>query len=263
MKRSEESFTVLSPSGDALRAVLHRPASARRRDHCVILCHGMLSSKDGTKQVALSTALETLGAACLRFDFTGCGESEGRIEDTTISRRIDDLTAIAEEAQRRGFPSISLVGSSLGAAVSILAAGRGLIPAPICIVLFAAVSRPAKILEGFPPGQVARWRASGRFELDGVSIRWGFFDDASRLDIPGAAAAIRSPTLLIHGSADALVPPSSSREIHDALDTPREIVILDGADHAFTQAAHRARLVDLTASWILRWSARPGDGEGG
>jgi pimeloyl-ACP methyl ester carboxylesterase len=260
MERSEESLTVLSPAGDTLRAVIHRPAPARRSDHCVILCHGMLSSKDGTKQIALSAALETLGVACLRFDFSGCGESEGRIEDMTISRRIGDLTAVAEEAQRRGFPFISLVGSSLGAAVSVLAAGRGVIPTPICIVLFAAVSRPARILEGFPRDQVARWKASGRFQLEGVSIRWGFFDDASRLDIPGAAGAIRSPTLLIHGSADALVPPSSSMEIHDALDTPREIVILDGADHAFTQAAHQARLVDLTASWILRWSARPGEG---
>jgi len=260
MRRSEESLTVLSPEGLALRAVLHRPAPARRSDHCVILCHGMLSSKDGTKQIALSAALETLGVACLRFDFSGCGDSEGGIEDTTISRRIGDLAAIAGEARRRGFPFVSLVGSSLGAAVAILAAGTGVIPPPICIVLFAAVSRPAKILEGFPPEQVARWKASGRFELDGVSLRWGFFDDASRLDIPGAAGAIRSPTLLIHGSADTLVPPSSSREIHDALDTRREIVILDGADHAFTQAAHQARLVDLTTSWILRWSTRPGEG---
>jgi putative redox protein len=214
----------------------------------------MLSSKDGSKQRAYAKALEEKGMACLRFDFAGCGESDGRIEDVTLSRRLDDLADALAWARGQGFARFSLVGSSLGAAVALLAAG-GMARELRSLVLMAAVSRPGAIVKLFPEAQVARWKAEGAFELDGVKIRWAFVDDASAHDIPAAARAVPCPTLLMHGGRDELIPPQSSREIYDAVDREKELVILEDADHAFTRADHQERIVDLGVSWILRWTA--------
>ena len=57
----------------------------------MIASHGLLSSKDSEKYIALGERLSKEGIAMLRFDFRGIGESEGRLEDDTISRRITDL----------------------------------------------------------------------------------------------------------------------------------------------------------------------------
>jgi len=61
----------------------------------------------------------------LRFDARGIGESEGRLEDDTVSRRITDLgAAIDFILNRPGLGRrIGLVGSSLGGYVSLFRAG--------------------------------------------------------------------------------------------------------------------------------------------
>lgn len=255
MLKGTTKFHFAGRRRERLAGVVHLPDRPVAEGHLVVLCHGMLSSKDGTKQKAFAGALEEKGIACLRFDFAGCGESEGRIEDVTLSRRLDDLADALDWARGRGFARFSLVGSSLGAAVALLAAGRGLAPDLRSLVLMAAVSRPGAIVRVFPEARVARWKAEGAFELDDVKIRWTFVEDASTHDLLAAARAVPCPTLLMHGGRDELVPPPSSREIFDAVDSEKDLVILEDADHAFTRADHQQKIVDLGVSWIVRWSA--------
>lgn len=251
-------IVIAGSAGKKLAAVIDAPDAGAAGGRCVIMCHGMLSSKDGTKHVALSESLARSGTACVRFDFSGCGESEGSIEDTTISARIEDLEAVARETAARGYSSISLVGSSLGSATALLGAGSGLVPNVRSLVLFASVSRPERILDEFPAGDVARWRADGFFEIDGIRIKWNFLEDAAKHDCLGAACSIRCPVLLIHGSDDELVPVDSSREILEALGGEKKLVVIDGADHRFSAGEHLRRLVDLTVGWIEQRQAGRG-----
>jgi pimeloyl-ACP methyl ester carboxylesterase len=256
LKHKNEEIFVINCRGERLSGVLHLPEAGKQPGRLVILCHGMLSSKNGTKQVALAGAFQETGLACLRFDFSGCGDSAGRIEQTTLTRRLDDLAAVAAFAAARGFSGIAAVGSSLGAAVCLLAAGR---VGPSSLVLLAPVSRPSKIVEKFPEPDVRRWREDGFFEMEGVRIDWGFVMDAQRHDILAASKKITCPTLLIHGSKDELVPVESSKEIFASLDCEKELVILEGADHSFTGLEHVERIVRLALRWIGRDRSR---GEG-
>ena len=70
-----------------LAGLLHLPAgvAAVAGRPAVVLCHGMESTKDGTKHRALAARLSARGYVCLRFDFSYVGESEGAFEDLTIS----------------------------------------------------------------------------------------------------------------------------------------------------------------------------------
>ena len=108
--------------GQRLAGVLHLPD--QNSPPCVIASHGLLSSKDSEKYMALGERLSQEGIAMLRFDFRGIGESEGRLEDDTVSRRITDLgAAIDFMLTRPGLGRrIGLVGSSLGGYVSLFKA---------------------------------------------------------------------------------------------------------------------------------------------
>jgi pimeloyl-ACP methyl ester carboxylesterase len=80
---------------------------------------GFKSDMRGTKAEALAVHAAKSGRACVRFDYSGHGESGGRFEDGTISRWLEEALAVFE-TQTSG-PQI-VVGSSMGGWIALLLA---------------------------------------------------------------------------------------------------------------------------------------------
>ena len=68
--------------------------------HIVVLGHGVTGNKDRPFLVALAQALEAKGINVLRFSFAGNGNSEGRFEDATITKEVDDLGSVLDTLKR-------------------------------------------------------------------------------------------------------------------------------------------------------------------
>jgi pimeloyl-ACP methyl ester carboxylesterase len=105
-------------SGDKRRriAYLQLPAAQAGRPGLVWLC-GLKSEMTSTKAAAVADWAEAQGLACLRFDYSGHGRSEGRFEDGTIGRWLEEAEAVF-----RGLtagPQV-LVGSSMGGYIALL-----------------------------------------------------------------------------------------------------------------------------------------------
>jgi len=78
---------------------------------------GYKSDMKGTKAVALAEWAARQGRACVRFDYSGHGESTGAFTDGTIGRWLADSLAVFD-AYCRG-PQI-LIGSSMGGWLALL-----------------------------------------------------------------------------------------------------------------------------------------------
>ena len=78
---------------------------------------GYKSDMKGTKAEALAHWAELHGRACVRFDYSGHGESEGKFTDGTIGRWLTESLAVFD-AYCRG-PQI-LIGSSMGGWLALL-----------------------------------------------------------------------------------------------------------------------------------------------
>ncbi len=78
---------------------------------------GYKSDMKGTKAAALAEWAERVNRACVRFDYSGHGESEGAFTDGTIGRWLAESVAVFD-AYCRG-PQI-LVGSSMGGWLALL-----------------------------------------------------------------------------------------------------------------------------------------------
>jgi len=85
----------------------------------IVWLGGFKSDMLGTKAAALDDWAAAQGRACLRFDYSGHGESDGRFEDGTIGQWLADSLAVFD-AHARG-PQI-LVGSSMGGWIALLLA---------------------------------------------------------------------------------------------------------------------------------------------
>src|SRR5262245_7128575 len=80
---------------------------------------GINSDMKGTKALALDAWAAEHGRACVRFDYSGYGESEGRFVDGTIGRWLEESQAVFEQFCRG--PQV-VIGSSMGGWMALLLA---------------------------------------------------------------------------------------------------------------------------------------------
>ncbi|GKX33335.1 MAG: 2-hydroxymuconic semialdehyde hydrolase [Rhizobiaceae bacterium MnEN-MB40S] len=98
-------------------AVRYRsPADGTADAPGIVWLGGYRSDMMGTKAVELDRFAEEHGMSCLRFDYSGHGESGGAFVDGTISRWLEESLAVFD-AFTRG-PQL-LVGSSMGGWIAI------------------------------------------------------------------------------------------------------------------------------------------------
>lgn len=235
--------------GQRLSGVLHHPPDWSSGGPSVVICHGMLSSKDSPKHTRFAHELSERGLLALRFDFAGRGESEGSMHDLTVTGEVQDLTAAVALLHERDAGPVSLVGSSLGGAVALIYTGKfGSISS---LVTLASVSRPAAIFSDLLSyEEIESWRATGSHDFDEGSLGYGFYEDALDQDVLAAAARITCPALFIHGSWDEVVPPSSSRDLYAAASGRRRCIEIEGADHRFSDPAHLRQVLGLVLGWL-------------
>src|SRR5229473_7310559 len=80
---------------------------------------GFNSDMQGTKALALDAWAAERGRACVRFDYSGHGESGGAFIDGTIGRWLEESVAVFE--QFCAGPQV-LIGSSMGGWMALLLA---------------------------------------------------------------------------------------------------------------------------------------------
>lgn len=99
-------------------AVLHQAGDQPARGPMLVWLGGYRSDMTGTKALEMARLANEQGLACLRFDYSGHGQSGGAFRDGTISRwLIETLAVIAAYPAQE----IILVGSSMGGWIALRA----------------------------------------------------------------------------------------------------------------------------------------------
>jgi pimeloyl-ACP methyl ester carboxylesterase len=104
-------------AGEAVRRIAVRARSGEGPG--LFWLGGFNSDMKGTKAVALEAWAAERRRACVRFDYSGHGESGGRFVDGTIGRWLEDSTAVFSQFCHG--PQV-VVGSSMGGWMALLLA---------------------------------------------------------------------------------------------------------------------------------------------
>src|SRR5262249_29477702 len=102
------------PDGQILRGAYSSPLTVEQSP-VVIFAHGFGSVRGGEKSIALETECARRGWAFAACDFRGHGASDGTMSELRGGRLLEDLDAIAREAEKRAVGPLFFVGSSMGA----------------------------------------------------------------------------------------------------------------------------------------------------
>ena len=220
-----------SPAGDGSTAL-------------VLIGHGVTGNKDRPWAVALADALSQAGIPAMRLSFSGNGASAGHFAQSTISKEVCDLGAVIDAVGAR---RIVYSGHSMGGAVGVLRAVRD----PRITLLVS--------LAGMVHTQDFAQRKFGHLK-SGVDCMWEkpecplsqeFLNDMRSIaTVVELGASVSIPWLLVHGTADEVVPVRDSTDIRAAAGGHPELVELAGADHVFSGRG----TADMTAA-VVPWIA--------
>ena len=232
----EEPFEI-SSRYNTISGVMVIPGT-KKKFPCAVLSHGLISSKESSKYVALSEQFAEAGIASCRFDYHGCGSSGGNIEETTLTIRLDNLGAIVDHvlAHRLIDPlKTGIIGSSFGGTTGLLKTARD--DRIRCLSIWAT----PHLLEDKDKGTISD-----------IAFKKTIFTDFQSYDILGEAKnALR--TLVIHGEVDEVVPCSEGKTIYKHLGKPKNLELIKGGDHVFSNDAHRSKAINLALNWFRRY----------
>lgn len=248
MQQNQEKF-VINIDAERLICVLHKNNKDDGANTCVVCCHGMLASKDGPKYIKLGEVLSDQNIDMVRFDFRGCGESDGRLQHSNITKRLEDLEAVLDFfIDEYGFKKFGLFGSSMGAFISYVKAS---IDKDNHIKSMVSLASPFSMIELFEKHKVD----DSHFEVDGIIFGEEFLTDMNNhgslsQEILGK---VKCPVYLFHGDNDRLVPVEHAHNIFRYLNTKKEIKIINGGDHIFSRQNHIKDIIKITSAWFCKY----------
>ncbi|GMV48762.1 MAG: Monoacylglycerol lipase [Nitrospirae bacterium] len=264
----EQLLSFQDRLGHRIAAVLATPD--RPTDRVALLCHGFLSHKNSSSNLALTQRLTSRGVATFRFDCFGHGDSEGPFAKLTTTTGVGQTGSALDYLVNRGYRRLALVGSSFGGLLSILATAEWMtrhrsqpdsVPPLACLALKCpVVDFGEELLLELGEQGLQQWKATNSIpDLHGgprrIPLDFAFYEDCLQRIAYEPARTITTPTLIAQGDADEYVPLHQSRRLLDALAGIKRLEILPGADHRFTRETDFERMLTLLTDWVIHHSS--------
>lgn len=214
---------------------------------------GFKSDMKGTKAEALDRWADQEGRACVRFDYSGHGESGGAFTDGTISRWLEESLAVYVSFARG--PQV-VIGSSMGGWLALLLARalcerQGAAPIAGMILIAPAVDFTEELMwKQFPDStkreieQKGVWMRPSEYGSDPYPITRGLIEDGRKHLLFGGLIETRCPVHILQGVQDPDVPWRHAVELVSRFSRDDIVITLikDG-DHRLSRPEDIERLI--------------------
>src|SRR5579875_3762783 len=276
-------------AGMKINGYIHKPAGMKpgEKRPAFIVLHGFGSNSSSSNCVLPSEMLCEWGYVALRFDFRGCGESEGKRANTICLEQVDDTknaVSFLETRPEVDAKRIGVAGSSFGAAVAVYAGG---VDKRIAAVISSggwgdgetkfkkqhespeAWARFSAMMER---GKAARAKGDSimvpRFDIVPIpehlrghlaknSIMEFTFETVESMykfranDVVGQIAP--RPLLLLHASKDSVTPTEQSLRLFEhAGKSSTDLHLMPDVDH-FMFSDENPRVIEIIRTWLNKF----------
>lgn len=227
-----------------------------------IVVHCFTCNRKSVGTTRISKELAARGYISLRIDMQGMGDSDGRMEDSTLTSNIHDIIEANTWFNNQYSPTLPhpippriLVGHSLGGAAVLRAAPHT--PGIRAVAMIGSPYDPAHALETMPKlAQTLRDDATlesipipGR----GVNLGRGMLDDLASFNPQQDAATPSNHGIglcILHPPTDDLVPYTHAEQLYQAAGQPKALISLPTADHLITTREYAAHAAECIKAWV-------------
>ncbi len=288
-----EEKIVIQSGKLKLSGVIHSPADLKQgeRRPAFVICHGFGGHKDGPQQMWTANKLAEWGYVALRFDFRGCGESDGKRGWVIAQEQVNDAQAAVSYMETRADVDpkrIGLSGTSFGAAVAIYTAGVDQRVAAVISqggwadgtsIAQTQHPTPEKWQTYIDKVEAARRKSEEtgetqylhRYDIVPVPERLRpFIDERSIFEFPVETALTKfyfrpmdvignispRPILLLHAANDSVTGAKGSLELFSRSKPPTELHLMTDVDH-FMFGEDDERVDSLVSHWLKKYFPAP------
>ncbi|MBF6099338.1 alpha/beta fold hydrolase [Nocardia cyriacigeorgica] len=257
---------------DGLHLAATLVAPEQPATHAVLLVHGGgVTREEGGFFTRLAAGLADVGIASLRFDLRGHGGSEGRQEELTLSTILNDIrVSLAHLRETTGAGELSLLGASFGGGICGYYAAKRPDELARLVLLNPQFDYKKRTIDTRPywTDDVINDEAARELNETGAiqftpTLKHGrpLLNEVFWLKPNEVLGEIKTPTLIVHGNADTLVPIDGSRAAVAQFTAPVELVEIDGSQHGFAvhddpqylnpkSKEYQAEVIDIVAQWL-------------
>lgn len=218
----------------------------RLKKKVIIGCHGIHGRKSDL--IGIGSGLYRKGFDVFLFDMRNCGQSANARQSIAYYEQRDMRAAVTWVAERYPRAALGVIGFSMGAALSILAANHPQVKAIAADSSFSS-------LEALFRREYTRWKLGWAAEFmlkftDVIHSRWRGF---SFLDISPLAVVKsdrRRAYFFLHGEQDFVIPSDHSRELYQACVAEHKDIWIEDENHCGLYYKDRQHYIDKVAKFF-------------
>ena len=285
---TEQKISFVSKDANLVGIVrLPKDLQHNEKRPAIVVLHGFGSNKSAENVLGPCAVLESLGYITLRFDFLGCGESDGTRGNLICMDQVhntqDAVSFLSSHPQVKA-DQIALMGSSFGAAVAVY---TGAIDTRVAATISSGGwGHGERKFKGQHPTPEA-WdkftsmlqRGKEHFEKTGQSLMVPRMDivpippGLKRQIVPGSLQEFTAetaqsmfdfkaeevvsqisprPLLLLHSSVDSVTPTEQSLEMFKRAGKPTDLHLFADTDH-FMLAEGNQRVWNIVKDWLHQY----------
>jgi dipeptidyl aminopeptidase/acylaminoacyl peptidase len=283
-----EEHVKFQSDGLTLTGILHKPDGAKAGEKlpAMLVLHGFGSNKSSKAMEGMAKLFAARGYAALRFDFRGCGDSQGERARVICLEQVEDvknaLTYLASRGDIDG-KRVGVIGHSFGAAVAVYSAGVD--PRIACCISSGGWGDGVKkfrkqhespeqwahfqkILEDGPKYRAQHGKSMmvPRFDIVPIPVHLrGNLAPGSHFEFPfevvesmynfrandvvGKIAP--RPLLLLHPSNDSVTPTEQSIDLFNLAGQPTDLFLVSEVDHFLLQEGNDL-VINLVDNWLAK-----------
>ena len=217
----------------------------------IVFLPGYGSDMEGSKAIALDAWAEAQGRAMLRFDYRGCGQSEGAFGEATLDDWRDDALDLIDGLTDG---PLILVGSSMGGWLMLLIA----LDRPERVAALVGIAAAPDFTSwGYDDAQRAAIENDGLIAIEHpdydapeITTRVFLHSGQANLLLDGEIP-ITCPVRLLHGQDDRDVPPSIAFRLGRALRSADvQTMLVKGGEHRLSRPGDLALLLTTVGALI-------------
>lgn len=258
LPKKEVPITFENKRKKQLVGILHLPDFQKNKiskPPLLVICHGFQKSKTQKKYLLLARSAQKLGILVLRFDFEGCGDSEGDPKDLTVKREVSDLEsaiqntlAICDIDSR----NIAILGDSLGACVATLFAKTYKNKIKTLIFWSPALCQKKLLKKWYSEKEIQKLKKKRFIFKKEKEISFAYYLENKNKDYSKLLSEINLPILAIHGSKDEDIPLEFSKKLAKNYKN-FHLKVIKGANHKFENLFSQKKAISFTLKWLKKY----------
>lgn len=226
----------------------------------VLICSGLNGDKVGRNRayVTIAGMLAQRGIASFRFDYRGCGDSEGEFSQVTVDTQVEDALAafqMVKNHPRINSQRLGIIGRSFGGLIAVQSAAK--------LEAFRSICLWAPVFNGEPWATLWKLGNEGKLtpqeyeEVMSVNGHMANIDLWLQLFQTDTTSAMQKlseiPLLHIHGEKDSRVDVSHAEmfaQTRKTSDAVSNFIRLPESDHEFNNRWEREEALEATVEWF-------------